>query len=162
MSGWKHGESPMPIRTKEYNIWRIMRQRCNNPNSKGYKYYGARGIICCERWSSYNNFIADMGRCPDGWGIERQDVNGNYEPSNCSWQPLEIQSRNRRWVIEKQNSPTCERGHVWSENNEYINKQGYRICRSCNREHMRRYRAEGRSHGERTRHPEPASQGGDP
>jgi hypothetical protein len=43
-----------------------MRQRCNNPNASSYKNYGGRGIKICERWSSFLNFLADMGERPKG------------------------------------------------------------------------------------------------
>ena len=91
-----HGESPHAIRTREYNCWRTMRQRCNWKNNKAYKYYGGRGIKVCKRWNEYKNFLQDMGRCPKGFSIERIDVDGNYEPKNCKWIPLKDQPKNRR------------------------------------------------------------------
>src|SRR5687768_9571561 len=47
-----------------YRTWKEMRQRCLNPNSDKWKWYGGRGISICGRWSSYENFLADMGDRP--------------------------------------------------------------------------------------------------
>lgn len=91
-----HGESPMEIRTTEYNRWRLMRQRCNNKNHKSYKDYGGRGIKVCERWDDFRNFLNDMGRCPPGYSIDRINNDGNYEPSNCRWADSITQRNNQR------------------------------------------------------------------
>lgn len=82
----------------EYRVWNTMKLRCNNPKITGYKDYGGRGISVCQRWrDSFADFIADMGRRPTSrHTIERADTNGNYEPSNCSWQTYAVQNRNRR------------------------------------------------------------------
>lgn len=73
-----------------------MRRRCNNPNMQHWNLYGGRGITVCERWNSYENFLADMGEAPAGLSLDRIDGNGNYEPSNCRWATALEQRHNRR------------------------------------------------------------------
>lgn len=90
----KKGKSPT------YSSWDGIIQRCNNPNCKAYKHYGGRGITVCERWNKFENFLADMGENPSkGYSIDRIDVNGNYEPSNCRWATAKEQSRNKRATV---------------------------------------------------------------
>lgn len=82
--------------TQEWRSWRGARDRCNNPNTKQYINYGARGISMCARWESFENFLADMGNCPANCSLDRVDVNGNYSPDNCRWASATDQMRNRR------------------------------------------------------------------
>jgi hypothetical protein len=89
---FKHGLTNAP----EYPVWANMRQRCVNPKNKAYKYYGGRGIKYCERWESFSNFLADMGKRPDGLTLERINTNGNYEPSNCKWATWSEQRKSQR------------------------------------------------------------------
>jgi hypothetical protein len=69
-----------------------MKSRCFNPNHPRFEDYGGRGITVCEEWLSFEAFFADMGLRPPGCSLDRRDVNGNYEPSNCKWSTREEQA----------------------------------------------------------------------
>ncbi len=79
-----------------YVSWQQMIQRCTNLNNQGYLDYGGRGICVCARWFKFDNFYADMGDRPPGLSLERENVDGNYEPDNCRWGTALEQARNTR------------------------------------------------------------------
>ena len=92
----RHGE-------KLYWVWGEMKQRCKNPKRPGYKNYGGRGISVCREWSDYATFRewAISNGYVHGLTIDRVNNDGNYEPSNCQWATMLMQSRNKRNTKDK-------------------------------------------------------------
>lgn len=93
-----HGET----NSRLYNIWRGMKQRCYNENSDAYDHYGRRGIVICEEWkTSFESFYkwAFNNGYKDNLTIDRINVNGNYEPSNCRWETTREQNRNKQHTV---------------------------------------------------------------
>lgn len=92
-----HGHAGKPgKRSKAYSIWTNMKSRCDNINLDKYCYYGGRGISYSKEWANFENFLSDMGIPEKGMTLERIDVNGNYEKSNCTWASMMDQAKNKR------------------------------------------------------------------
>jgi hypothetical protein len=80
-----------------------MIERCYSEKDINYKNYGGRGIKVCDRWlESFENFFFDMGLKPNPKdSLDRINVNGDYELSNCRWATKKEQDRNKRtnrWI----------------------------------------------------------------
>ncbi len=103
-----HGHS----KTRLYNIWAGIKERCTNPNATNYKNYGGRGISMCAEWlSDYMAFEQwaisngyDEAASGHQCSIDRIDNDGDYCPSNCQWTTYSEQARNRR---------ACRKPRLW-------------------------------------------------
>src|SRR3954449_10831764 len=77
MPRYKHGGAAGSGGSREYRSWVAMRRRSRD---------SSRGIGICERWSSFENFLSDMGPKPSlAHRLERKDIDGPYEPGNVGW-----------------------------------------------------------------------------
>ena len=86
-------------KSRLYRIWQHIKERCYKPNTKCYNNYGGRGIKMYQEWlDDFMNFYewAMSNGYKDDLTIDRIDVNGNYEPSNCRWVTQKVQARNTR------------------------------------------------------------------
>jgi hypothetical protein len=86
-----HGHSRADIgkQSRTYKSWASMKDRSGK--ASGYEH-----VSVCERWQSFENFLADMGERPEGLTLDRIDPEGNYEMSNCRWATKSEQAYNRR------------------------------------------------------------------
>lgn len=99
----KHGMG----RSRQGDIYRHIKQRCDNPKCTAYPKYGARGITYCDKWKTFEGFWEDM---QEGYAanlsIDRIDVNGNYCKENCRWATRSQQQQNKRKSVANKTGVT--------------------------------------------------------
>ena len=94
----KHGYRARNNTHPLYGVWGTMKTRCYNKNRKTYKYWGGKGIIVCKEW--LNNPKAFIEWCLEngykkGLQIDRENNDGNYEPSNCRFVTAIVNVQNK-------------------------------------------------------------------
>lgn len=94
-----HGQGHYKNRTKTYNVWGNMMNRCNNENHPRFWDYGGRGITVCGRWKTFLNFLEDMGEKPEGKSLDRKNNELGYCKENCKWSTPKEQQNNRRFKV---------------------------------------------------------------
>ncbi len=92
---FKHGLVKHPA----YKLWSGIKRRCLNENDSAYKDYGGRGITICDEWKDDFKLFHDWAISNGyrkGLIIDRENVNGNYEPDNCRFVTTTVSARNTR------------------------------------------------------------------
>lgn len=108
----KHGHTGTP----SYHVWGEMMRRCERTTHVRYVDYGGRGIKVCERWRTYESYLADMYPKPGpGYSMDRIDNDGDYSPDNCRWATHGEQARNKRTSVLIEHEGQSKTAPEWSE-----------------------------------------------
>lgn len=103
-------------KTRQYQTWADMKNRCDNLKHKWYPEYGGRGISYSPNWVSFECFWEDMkGGYGDNLTLDRIDNEGDYTFDNCRWAAASLQNHNQRKPRDS--------------SNKFI---GVKIAKSCN------------------------------
>ena len=102
-------------RTPQHICWQDMKQRCNNPKDRAYKWYGAKGITYHSDFETFlgwwkyiqplwEKFVAENpNETPT---IDRIDSTGNYTPGNIQ---IISKSENSKRCIKEHGNPSKHR-----------------------------------------------------
>ena len=93
---FKHGDASAPL----YQVLRAMHQRCENPKSHDYKWYGALGVTVCDAWKLTDYPVFKEWALANGYHagltIDRINPTKGYSPDNCRWITMSEQQKNKR------------------------------------------------------------------
>lgn len=96
--------------------WKMMKNRCSNPNDPKFKNHGGRGITVCKEWvESFDRFIQDIGERPEGYTIDRIDNNLGYCKENCKWSSYTEQNNNKNNNIRLTYNGECKTVSEWAK-----------------------------------------------
>lgn len=103
-----------------YSTWKGIKRRCKSPKFRGYENYGGRGIRVCDEWlgeNGFNNFHkwAIQNGYQEDLTIDRIDVDGDYEPTNCRWITNAEQQNNKRNTRYLTYKGETKNLHEWSK-----------------------------------------------
>lgn len=88
--------------------YKAMMSRCYREKDIHYNAYGRRGITVCDEWNGHSDAFVEWALnngYSDDLTLERINVNGNYEPSNCTWIPMSEQYKNKQSNCNKMPLP---------------------------------------------------------
>lgn len=104
--------------TRLYHIWNSMKQRCENPKTISYKYYGEKGITVCNEWRksflAFYDWAVSHGYT-DGLTLDRKSNDGNYEPTNCRWATPKEQLNHTSYTREIELNGVTKSVTEWAE-----------------------------------------------
>jgi hypothetical protein len=120
----KHGFAKRDRKTRLYQIWEQMKQRCNSPNNNAFDRYGNKGIKVCDQWNDYMSFHNDMidsylthvaEHGEKDTTIDRKDNDKGYSPDNCRWATYKVQGNNRKVNLSIEYKGEVHNLTEWSE-----------------------------------------------
>jgi hypothetical protein len=126
-----HGHTSGMKKSPTYWSWLGMIGRCRYARHIHFSRYGGRGVKVCERWLTFENFLADMGERPEGLTLDRLDNAKDYAPSNCRWATRKEQARQNQRT-EEFNGRTMTLAEIAAETGLALNTVYWRRARGLN------------------------------